>query len=1267
MIDTGVDIGHPDLAANMWTNAGEIPGNSIDDDGNGYVDDVNGWNFYDNDNNVYVSAEDDHGTHVSGTIAARTDNGTGVAGINWYAHIMPLKFLGGADGSGYTSDAVLAVEYAAAQGAQIVNASWGGGGFSQALYDAIEAANLLFVAAAGNDLLDNDITPHYPSSYDLPNIVSVAAIDHFGDLATGWGTLGDLGSNWGATSVDLAAPGDVILSTYPDSQYAYFSGTSMATPHVTGVAALVLAANPSLTPVEVRDVLFSSAVPLASLAGNTVTGGLLNAHQAVIAATPTPCSLDEDCDDGAWCNGSEACDAGTCTAGTPVACDDGIGCTTDFCDESADACAATPTYPACGDPPLLFAIKATSTTLPGGLAVNDIDLVTFDSATATYAIYFDGSDVGIPSAAEIDAFFETADGDLLISLAASVSIAGLTGGPNGTSVDDSDILRFVPTSLGADTAGAFEFYFDGSDVALTRNGEDIDALAVLDDGRLLVSTRGSFSVSGASGADEDILEFTPSSLGASTSGSWSTYFDGSDVGLSASSSGDIDGVHVDTDGSLLLSTTGSISLSGLSPADEDVFRFVPSTLGTTTAGSFSEYFDASDQGIAGQDIGAVGVAEPSGCSSDGECDDGLWCNGAETCDAGACVAGTAVVCDDGVACTTDFCDEDADACDATGDDGLCDNGLFCDGAETCDLALGCQVGTAVTCDDGVGCTSDFCDESADACDATADHSACDDGLYCDGAEVCDPILGCQEGTAPCDDGVDCTIDTCDEGADSCGATANDAYCDNGAYCDGAETCDLTLGCQAGTAVTCDDGVGCTADFCDESADSCDATADHGACDDGIYCDGAEVCDLSLDCQEGTAPCDDGIECTVDTCDEVADSCGATADDGFCDNGLYCDGTETCDLALGCQAGTSVTCTDGVDCTVDFCDETADACDVAPDDAWCDNGVFCDGGETCHESNGCQTGAAPDCSGSADQCNAGVCDATLDDCAPEPLSEGTACDDADECTDDDVCDGAGSCGGVQACLAPTIYFSFTTNATLPGGVTVADEDVVAFDQVTGTWSLYFDGSDVGLGNDVDAVHGDTDGSLLLSVKGALTVPDIGAIDDSDVFRFVPTSLGATTAGTFEWVIDGSDLGLTRNGEDIDGVHVLADGRYLLSTTGRHSASGVSGSDEDLLAFTPTSLGSTTAGTLETWFDGSDVGLTDSGEDVWGVFVDDLGDIYLVTAGTASFAGASGEDEDVFQFVPTSLGTSTSGDAVLYLDGTLEGIPSGEDIDALWMEF
>ena len=275
IIDTGIDISHPDLVDNIWVNTGEIAGNGIDDDGNGFIDDVNGWDFYHDDNSVYDPADgDSHATHVAGTIGGLASNSVGVTGIAWNVKLMPLKFLGA--GGGSISDAVDALNYAVANGAKFTTNSWGGGGYSQAMYDAIELAGnrgQLFNAAAGNSGLDSDVFPHYPAGYDLDNVISIAATDH-SDLMASFST-------YGLTTVDLGAPGVAIVSTTPGDTYSSYSGTSMATPHVSGVTVLVYARWPDATTTWVKNRLMVSGNPLGALDGKTVSGKRLNANNVL--------------------------------------------------------------------------------------------------------------------------------------------------------------------------------------------------------------------------------------------------------------------------------------------------------------------------------------------------------------------------------------------------------------------------------------------------------------------------------------------------------------------------------------------------------------------------------------------------------------------------------------------------------------------------------------------------------------------------------------------------------------------------------------------------------------------------------------------------------------------------------------------------------------------------------------------------------------------------------------------------------------------------
>ena len=306
VVDEGFQIDHPDLAANVWVNPFD-PLDGLDNDGNGYVDDVNGWDFNANDRTVYDGSVDDHGTHVAGTIGGVGGNGTGVAGVSWNVTMISTKFLGPTGGT--LANAVKALDYLTdlknRHGVNIVasNNSWGGGGYSSALHSAIirgANAGILFIAAAGNGGSDgigdnNDSLANYPSNYSTLQgttttkaasyeaVIAVAALNSNGTLASY--------SNFGATTVDIAAPGTGIYSTLPGGGYGTYSGTSMATPHVTGAAALYAAAYPAASAMQVRDAILGTARPTSSVTGKTVTSGRLDAGALVQTAPRPPLAL----------------------------------------------------------------------------------------------------------------------------------------------------------------------------------------------------------------------------------------------------------------------------------------------------------------------------------------------------------------------------------------------------------------------------------------------------------------------------------------------------------------------------------------------------------------------------------------------------------------------------------------------------------------------------------------------------------------------------------------------------------------------------------------------------------------------------------------------------------------------------------------------------------------------------------------------------------------------------------------------------------------
>jgi hypothetical protein len=385
---------------------------------------------------------------------------------------------------------------------------------------------------------------------------------------------------------------------------------------------------------------------------------------------------------------------------------------------------------------------------------------------------------------------------------------------------------------------------------------------------------------------------------------------------------------------------------------------------------------------------------------------------------GPCQSGAE--CDDGLACTADFCDLTSASCKHVPDDTKCFDGIHCNGAERCDPATGCHAGTPVNCNDDIACTTDACNEALDQCDHAPVDAACADGVFCNGQETCNPQLGCQGGApVACDDNLSCTLDSCDEALQQCVHTSVNAGCDDGLFCNGQETCDPAgsppSGCKLGAAVVCpSDGIACTIDACNEASKLCVSTPDNtkcastefciaqqgctpapscsnsAECQDGNLCNGAEACIGGL-CRRGQeVNCNDGLVCTVDDCNPSTGACSHAPTNAVCDDGLICNGVESCSTVFGCIAGTPIDCSDTIACTVDLCQEPTGTCTHAPLDFGCDDNKLCNGVEICDPTMGCQPGAPFVCPNSGVGCNVEVCDPLINACKPIPHDELCPC-------------------------------------------------------------------------------------------------------------------------------------------------------------------------------------------------------------------------------------------------------------------------------------
>jgi len=532
-----------------------------------------------------------HGTQTTGCAAANGNNGLGVTGVGWNLSHRMMRVSNVSTGSASLSVLQHAARTSIEAGDRVASVSYSGADTSSNLTTAtyIKSIGGLLVWAAGND--NRNLTFR---NRDTDDIIVVGATDQ-NDAKASFSAYGQY--------VDVVAPGVSIATTNSssDSSYAAVSGTSFACPLTAGLVAMIWSADPTLTPNEVEAILKQSCEDLgAGGVDNTFGYGRINLNAAMVLA------------DGGGitdCNGNGIDDATDISSGTSEDCNgNGIPDECDIAAGTSEDCNGNGIPDECdggcaGGGPFVLTTFVSATSVPGAGTVAAEDIAQYDQGSGQWSLYFDGSDVGL-SGFLIDGLAVLNDGSLLISTTNGGTIGGV-------SADDSDILRFVPTSLGSSTAGTWSLYFDGSDVGMTTNGEDIDAIAVLPTGDLLISTSGNPGLPGVTGlSDEDVVRFTPTSLGSATAGTWTYYFDGSDVGLADSSNEDVDAVSVTSSGDVLLSTLGSFSVSGLSGGDEDIIRFRPGTLGLATSGTYSMYLDLSTVGIStGADVSAVCVLE----------------------------------------------------------------------------------------------------------------------------------------------------------------------------------------------------------------------------------------------------------------------------------------------------------------------------------------------------------------------------------------------------------------------------------------------------------------------------------------------------------------------------------------------------------------------------------------------------------------------------------------------------------------------------------
>ena len=809
--------------------------------------------------------------------------------------------------------------------------------------------------------------------------------------------------------------------------------------------------------------------------------------------------------------------------------------------------------------PEAFLFTVNQSTTLSGLTVTPQDIIQYNGTD--FSLFFDGSDVGITSA-KINAFDVISGTEILLSFDNPIVL------PNIGDTDDSDVVKFTGTGFGENTAGIYSKFIDGSDVALAAGGEDIDALVALADGTVLLSTTGNVNLgSGVIATDEDILQFTPTALGNLTAGTFSMFVDGGDIGLTAA---DIDGFSIDSTGNYYFSATDPFAVGGVAGEDEDVFIFLPTSVGNNTSGSFDPnlFFDGSLFGLT-KDVQALDLTfltvddiptltvsiDPANISENG----------------GVATATVTRTGDTSAALTVDLDSSDTDEATVP---------------NTVVIPAG-QTSTTFP----ITAVDELIIDGTQSPAITASANGFTDGVatvnVIDDDEVFALTISLNATTIAENGGT--TTATVTRGGDTSfdltvTLTSSDIT---------AATVPATVVIPAGQAAT---------------------TFPVTAVDDaGI--DGTQLADITATAQGMT-----GGVATISVTDDDAPLLTLSLDtNSIAENGGMATATVTRDGDTSAALTVNLTSSDTSEASVP-------ATVVIP--AGQAAATFLVTGIDDMDIDGTQT-------------------ATITATAPAMTNGNIAID----ITDND---------------APE-SFLFTLNSGLTlGGITPSTQDIVQFDGTS--FSLFFDGSDIGLNagkiNAFDAISAT---ELLLSFDGEVTIPGLGAVDDSDIVKFTATSLGDTTAGTFSMYFDGSDVGLASGGEDIDALTQLTDGSLLISTTGNlNIGSGIIGVDDDITRFTPTSTGETTAGSFDLYVDGSDIGL--AAENVDGFSIDAVGDFYFSVTGDFAVTGIAGDDEDVFAFSPTSTGSPTAGTyaSELFFDGSELGLQF-RDIQGIDLDF
>ncbi len=1052
LLDTEVDVDHPDLESNIWVNPAEVGGNQIDDDGNGLVDDVNGWDFVDGDAWMGRLGGSQHGTHMAGTIAAVGDNGIGTTGIAWRAKIIVLRVLD-TDGNGWASDAAAAVEYAAAASARLVNASWTAKYSSMALRDVIAAAELLVLAAAGNDAADADGAPAYPAAENLENVVSVTGLDRLDELSCF--------ANWGATSVDVGAPAVEILAPVPGAEYARMSGTSCATAFATGVAALVQARFPELPPVSVRAALLDTVTPVQALMGKSTTGGRLNAFDAV--GCDDECHSDAHCDDAKPCNGTEYCESGACVAGTAPECPASTeACISSACSDEGGGCVLQllADGSSCSDADACNGLERCQggVCTDGGAPNCEIDdpclVGACDEMSGCVAVPI-ADDTPCPDADPCDGAERCQGGECEDAPPLNCD----DGDPCTTDDCDVDGCTHAVKPDGAACADAEPC--DGTEQCIA--GECLPGTPLeCDDVNPCTADA---CIEGRGCSYEPVSNWTPCGVG--------DVCNGGDVCVG----GDCEEVPPTncSDGDPCTSDSCDMALGCV---------FVPRADGFSCGDG--EPCNGQEHCVAGACDGVtpvncednnpctVDACEPGhGCSHDTVndgvvCGDADACHEAAVCDEGSCIA-DAIDCDDGNLCTIDACGVQGCTYENASDGTLCDDGNLCNGGEQCDGGA-CTEGATLDCADADPCTADFCAPQH----GCVTQGLCGEPFVLEPALVTEPsgeVIEASEALA--DEAVAAPIVILESGeANVWSCTFEDL--EGGTVFSPAVLVDLTQGIGAEGIVHIE--VACGGTILAALALDIAELAQFDGFDFGIIPTqivvpipaAAENLSL-LNCA--------GVEIWIEGAGigplywsyaglvgQIADAPPqACAADAECDDAVVCNGTETCVVGW-CQPGTEPDCSALADaCNFAFCSEPVQQCVAVPlpdpscDPAWCGDSII-------------QASLGEQCDHGFTNANDGACTSA---CSVATCGDGLLWAGVEACDDGNAVDGDGC--DTDCSAGPVIVGTFGTGREHTCTLTTTDE--------VRCWGNGLQGK---LGNGSSAAMGDNEAASF-SAPVALGIP------------------------------------------------------------------------------------------------------------------------------------------------------------------------------------